>query len=143
MTLRLRHLRYLVAVWGLLVIAGQGFAQGCEGWNTSLFFQSATLAEVVGCLEAGVNVNARNPGGFTPLHIAARYADDATLIWVLVDAGADVNAQAESGATPLHAAVLFNCNTDVIEALVAAGASFQDLNAADSWLALAGAGCER
>ena len=83
---------------------------------------------------AGVDVNARNPGGFTPLHLAARYAADATLIWILVDAGADVNAKSESGATPLRAAVTINCNIAVVEALVAAGARHQDIDAADAWL---------
>ncbi len=127
------RLRYLL-VWGVLTLASQGLAQGCEGWNTSVFFLSATLTEVVDCLKAGADVNAQNEGGYTPLHIAARHTDDPTVIWVLVDAGGDVNAQADSGATPLHAAVLFNGNTDVVSALVAAGASYKDLEAADSWL---------
>ncbi len=138
----MRFLLFLLVIWGLLALAGQGFAQGCEGWNTTPFFVAATLAEVVDCLEAGADVNARNPGGFTPLHLAARYTDDATLIWVLIDAGADVNAKAKDGAIPLHAAVTINCTIAVIEALVAAGADYVDVGGAAAWLNLGGGGCD-
>ena len=45
--MRLRHLPVLA----LLAVASQGLAQGCEGWNTSLFFLAATAAEVESCLD--------------------------------------------------------------------------------------------
>ena len=134
------RLRWLLVVVSALALAGQGLAQGCEGWNTSVFFLSATLTEVVDCLEAGADINARNSGGYTPLHIAARYTKDPTLIWVLIDAGADVNAKSETGATPLHAAILFNCAPDVVAVLIAAGADPNALNNAELWQGAYGGG---
>ena len=98
MTLRLR---YLLLAASVLALAGQGLAQGCEGWNTSLFFLSATPAEVESCLAAGAEVNARATVlGHTPLHLAAQFNNNPAVIEVLLDAGADLKAQDLSGNTP-------------------------------------------
>ncbi|MCY4355607.1 MAG: hypothetical protein OXC09_12695 [Truepera sp.] len=84
--MRLRHLPILA----LLALAGQGLTQGCEGWNTSLFF-----------LSAGPDVNARTIGlGYTPLHWAVWFSDDPAAIEALLDAGADATARDLSGNTP-------------------------------------------
>ena len=123
--------RYLLLVISVLTLVGQGLAQGCQGWNTSEFFESATLAEVRGCLAAGVDVNAQSVTGTTPLHYAAFYTDDPAILRVLLDAGADVNPQGNAG-TPLHAAVAYNTNLAIVPAitrvLLDAGA---DVNAQD------------
>ena len=123
--------RYLLLVTSVLTLVGQGLAQGCQGWNTSEFFESATLAEVRGCLAAGVDVNAQSVTGTTPLHYAAFYTDDPAILRVLLDAGADVNPQGNAG-TPLHAAVAYNTNLAIVPAitrvLLDAGA---DVNAQD------------
>ena len=98
MTLRLR---YLLVVAIVLALAGQGLAQGCEGWNTSLFFLSATPAEVESCLAARADVNARTAGlGYTPLHWAVRFSDNPAVITALLDAGANVNARDSYDKTP-------------------------------------------
>ena len=98
MALRLRSLLLTATVFTL---ASQGLAQGCKGWNTNLFFLSATLAEVESCLAAGADVNARVAVlGYTPLHLAARFTNDPAVIEALLDAGADVNAQDVAGLTP-------------------------------------------
>ena len=117
-------LKYALVLVALL--AGQGFAQGCENWNTSMFFLSATLGEVVDCLEAGADVNARNPGGFTPLHLAFENTDNPAVIRVLIEAGADVNARNPGGFTPLHLAARYTDDATLIWILADAGA---DVNA--------------
>jgi ankyrin repeat protein len=54
-------------------------------------------------LHRGAHVNARQEGGWTPLHIAA--AEGRTEICgLLLDRGADVNAEDEDGNTPLYLA---------------------------------------
>ena len=94
-------MRYLTVAAGMLALVGQGLAQGCEGWNTSLFFLSATSAEVESCLAAGAEVNARATVlGHTPLHLAAQFNNNPAVIEVLLDAGADATARDLSDNTP-------------------------------------------
>ena len=95
------RLRCLLVLWSVLTVAGQGLAQGCEGWNTSLFFLFATPAEVESCLTAGADLNARTIGlGYTPLHWAVWFSDDPAVIEALLDAGADATARDIDGNTP-------------------------------------------
>ena len=115
---------------GILSLVAQAVVAGCEEWNTREFFESATLAEVRVCLEAGWRVDARGERGGTPLHFAACCTDNPTVITALVEAGAWVNASAMDGGTPLHYAARFNPNPAVITALAAAGA---DASARDEY----------
>ncbi len=114
----MRHL----LVWGVLSLAAQAVAAGCAEWNTRGFFESATLEQLEGCLDAGAEVNARDGSGFTPLHNAAGWSANPAIIETLVAAGAEVNARDGDGDTPLHNAARFNDNPAVITALLDAGA---------------------
>ncbi|MDE0099248.1 MAG: ankyrin repeat domain-containing protein [Truepera sp.] len=116
------RLRQLLVTWSILVLASQGLAQGCGGWNTSLFFPAAKPADVVKCIAKGADVNARGEYGMTPLHFAARFNDDPAIIAALVAAGAELEAELDEGLTPLHLAAGFNDNPAVIEALLDAKA---------------------
>ena len=83
-------------------------------------------AAVNGCgikplLRAGVEVNARDSNGLTPLHWA-RTAESARL---LLAAGANVQAKSDKGWQPLHSAATTG-NLELVEWLLAQGA---DLNA--------------
>lgn len=79
-------------------------AMDCAEWNTSVFFELATLEEVVGCLTAGAEINAQDEDGSTPLHRAAWTSrlsiDNPGIIAALVDAGAEVDAQDRIGSAP-------------------------------------------
>ena len=93
-------LRQPLLAASVLALASQGLAQRCELWITG----TSTLAEVRACLAAGADVNARERGGHTPLHLAACCNDNPAVIAALLEAGAEVNARDEDGDTPLHLA---------------------------------------
>ena len=67
-------------------------------------------------VKAGVDINARNHEGRTPLHEAAYFAN-YIVVKQLVSAGADVNVKDHMGETPLHDAML-NGNIPLVEALL-------------------------
>ena len=67
-------------------------------------------------------MNIRGEHGYTPLHLAAEFNTNPTVITALVDAGAEVNIRGEHGYTPLHLAAESNTNPTVIEVLLDAGA---------------------
>jgi len=87
-------------VWGVLSLAAQVVAAGCAEWNTRGFFESATLEQLEGCLDAGAEVNARDGDGDTPLHNAARFNDNPAVITALLDAGAYAAARDDEGKIP-------------------------------------------
>ncbi len=69
----------------------------------------------------GADINAKNNNGDTPLHGAA-YAGDVKIAKLLVKNGADVNAKNNNGDTPLHIVR----NVDIAKLLIENGA---DVNA--------------
>jgi hypothetical protein len=79
-------------------------------------------------IEAGANLNAREPGGgSTPLLIAAMFGHPE-VARALIDAGADVNQKNNDGTTPLLAAALF-AHPQIVRALLDAGADKSIRNA--------------
>lgn len=62
---------------------------------------SRDIDEVCKLLVKGVDVNARDDDGKTPLHGAARNGR-SKIVALLLENGADVNAQDKDGLTPLH-----------------------------------------
>ena len=67
-----------------------------------------------------IDVNARNPLGDTPLHIAA-VGGDGVVVSLLLKHGANIDARGEHGYTPLHEACEQG-NTDVVKVLLDSGA---------------------
>ena len=92
--------------------------------NRDLFetAESGTVDEVKAALAGGANPDARNEGGFTPLHAAAALNSNPAVIAALIEAGADVGARNKGGLTPLLAAAGFNSNPSMITALIEGGA---------------------
>ena len=78
----------------------------------------------------GVDVNAQDKDGYTPLYSAA-YRGDLERVKVLIAAGADVNAKNKNGYTPLRSSIPY---PEVVKILIAAGA---DVNAKGSPLRFA------
>lgn len=64
------------------------------------YFQVRSLLE-----REGIDINAIDESGNTPLHIATE-KDDYLTIMELLERGADVNARDNEGRTPLHLAVI-------------------------------------
>ena len=58
-------------------------------------------------LDAGVNVNAKDTAGGTPLFYAA-YRGHKEIAELLIGKGADVNVMADNGVTPLDLAIKYN-----------------------------------
>ena len=101
----------------------------CEAWNKQEFFETSTAEVATACLAAGADVAARADDGHTPLHMAAEFNENPTVIDVLVAAGADVEARDDDEYTPLQRAASSNGNPAVLEALVEAGADLKQTRA--------------
>ena len=105
----------------------------CADWNSRGFFDSATVEDVVDCLQSGADPQAREVDagpfrqGWTPLHRAAESTESPEVIEILLDAGADLVARDDSGGdTPLHRAAASNANPAIIAALLDAGSGSSD-----------------
>jgi len=72
-------------------------------------------------IDAGAEVNARQGGGFTPLHSVAQ-GGDVEFARLLAEAGADVNVRAENQQRPLDLA-LANGRQAMVDFLESHGAS--------------------
>ena len=91
----------------------------CMNWNTAVFTRLASLAEFEMCLRLGEDLQARDNGGNTPLHLAVA-GENPTIVNLLLDAGADIAARNNLGATPLHM-VADNAGAEIVTALLEAG----------------------
>ena len=105
-------------------------------WMRTYFFRQVPWEGVLGCLQAGADVHARDEDLETPLHRLAGaevLPDDypaAKVVAALVEAGADLDARDYWGRAPLHAAMSISRDRTVVAAaLLEAGA---DVNAQDA-----------
>ncbi|KAI0026616.1 ankyrin repeat-containing domain protein, partial [Vararia minispora EC-137] len=73
-------------------------------------------------LAAGEDIEARDDGGSTALHIAAKEGRVDIIVRLLLDGGADIDALSPSGMTALHYAVLYG-HIEIISILLDRGAS--------------------
>lgn len=75
------------------------------------------LAVVKQHIEAGTNINEKEPmGGSTPLISAATF-DKQEIAKALIDAGADLSIKNKDGSTALHSAAFF-CRVEIVQMLL-------------------------
>lgn len=96
-----------------------------DGMNAMMLFsivdQDSKLLQAL--IDIGMDVNASNEGGFTPLMFAAAYANPETARF-LIEQGADINAQAYvMDLNALHMAALKNPDPKMVEVFLDAGIS--------------------
>ncbi|MBN2270416.1 MAG: ankyrin repeat domain-containing protein [Sedimentisphaerales bacterium] len=112
--------RYRKEICGLLV------AKGAKLSSIHLAAELGALAQVEVLLEEGIDVNAKDEDGKTPLHLAVQ-EDHKDVVQALVSKGADVNAKDNKGMTPIHLATLRNLR-DIIDLLISKGANVNTKN---------------
>ncbi|CAE7719761.1 Ank1 [Symbiodinium sp. CCMP2456] len=84
---------------------------------------SSQLSMVKFLLANGAQVNATDPDGDTPLHVAvSRYDPSISMVKFLLANGARVNAMDHHGRTPLHEAASDGSSVPIAELLLAKGA---------------------
>lgn len=82
---------------------------------------SGNLEIVKQHIEAGTDINMKDPmGGSTPLITAATFGKTA-IAKALIDANADLDIKNNEGSTALHAAAFF-CRIEIVQMLIDAGA---------------------
>jgi hypothetical protein len=101
---------------GYLIKLGVPYDKPADDGNTILHIAARQNKEVlIDMIARGMDVNARNDNGFTPLHFAAieGYDDHIT---ILLDAGADINARTTKTANPISYIGLFSAGKKSIPA---------------------------
>lgn len=107
-------------VWVVLSGSVQAQVHDCGAWNTEAFFEGATAEDVQRCLASGVNIEARDEFGFTPL-ASAVWADNVKAMKELIDADARLDVRGSGGGTPLHIAAA-RASAEAVILLLDAGA---------------------
>jgi ankyrin repeat protein len=115
-------------------IFGEGFDQNFKNPDGVNFLHHIATQTHAGAndilktfLSKGVDVDARNDRGCTPLNLAIE-GGKADMVHTMLDAGANVNAPGEADWSPLHFAIVsHNANApQFIHDLVTRGASIRD-----------------
>jgi ankyrin repeat protein len=89
------------------IMAAAGMASvdaDTRGFYLSEDVEQRSIASLTLLLQAGADVNARDPRGLTPLHEAARWGWN-DVVRFLVDKGADLTARDNRGNTPIESAL--------------------------------------
>ena len=86
------------------------------------FWRDAGVEDVRAELDCGANIKARADLGWTPLHQAAAFSNEPSVVTLLLDHGADIEARADRGRTPLHAAAANSGEPAVVAVLLDHGA---------------------
>jgi len=86
------------------------------------FFEDATAADVSRCIASGAYASTWDYAADTPLHVAARYGTNPSVVTALLAGGADVAARNDNYESPLQVAARYSTTPAVVTALLAGGA---------------------
>ena len=96
--------------------------------NLLLSIESNDLECFCNSIALGANINSRELGGWTPLHIAASQNEiSIQIIQILIREGAQIDAKDDEGWTPLHGAA-WEGHESVVTTLLDAGADYNLVN---------------
>lgn len=116
---------FTVLGMSVLVVALQAQEQSTEGLpGTYDIFFAATIGDLEGVkkhLEAGADINGRDPNFGASVLAAAVVRNQVEVAKYLIEKGADVNQGSQDGSTPLHTAALFGFDESA-ELLIESGA---------------------
>lgn len=118
------ELKHLIIFCLIALIAGPGQADvSCWTDDQGLFFETANLNTVRGCLAEGYSLTQRDPDGRTPLHWASASSSDVAVVAELLGAGANVDLTDVDGWRPIHVAAAEGKDPAIFALLVAWGAN--------------------
>ena len=120
----------------ILIAAGSAYAQTVDFFK---LVKTETPQAIQAAINQGLDPNAQDNDGLTPLMWAAERNQNPEVTTTLLKAGADVKAADKDGETALmHAAASSQENLDVINALLKAGAAV-NARSKGGWTSLMGA----
>ncbi|MYJ94635.1 MAG: hypothetical protein F4053_03295 [Proteobacteria bacterium] len=106
------------------VAADSSQSGNCPAWYSDdsevreTFWSYATPEHVLGCLDAGADLHARDGEfGATPLHWAAAFTQNLAVVTALLDAGAESDSRNDDGDTPLDVALKAGRPAEIIATL--------------------------
>jgi ankyrin repeat protein len=94
----------------------------------NILTKTGTFQQIQAAIKQGVDVNAQDGLGMTPLMFASSANEDPEVITLLLGAGANLSVQSKAGATALMLAAQSNPNPEVINRLLGAGANLEVQN---------------
>ena len=121
-------MKYLITAIATVLLVGCGNLEA----DRELFdaVSDGNIENVKKHIDAGANVNAKDNGGNTPIHLHLHpyhgNAPDKAIVKILLENGADINAKTENGFTPLDFAILIErrkkLNNEISDLLRSQGA---------------------
>ncbi|MBC8217965.1 MAG: ankyrin repeat domain-containing protein [Planctomycetes bacterium] len=120
----------LIVIMPLILVCGQTGQAAVSAPQVDIWTAAASgnIEAIKQHLEAGTDINAKEPsGGSTPLMVAAAFGQ-ADVAELLIEKGANINGRSSDGGTALHGAAFF-CHGEIMKLLLAKGIDVDAENA--------------
>ena len=105
----------------IIGLSQQAHSQSCTKLCDRDFWINSDAAEIISLIQSEGDINVTDNRGSSPLHLAAGFTDNPSVITALINAGAYPDARSEYDWTPLLVAAKNNENALVVKALLDAG----------------------